>query len=215
MTKETNYKAVIWDFDGTLFDTYTNTVQIFRRVLEEEGIREEYEGHILLLMRNSIPDAYEYYKKVHGLTEEAVRRFFTYESKVDKKAVELYPSAYEVCQKLYEKQVMNLLYTHRDDAAKDYLKIHGLSPYFTECVTANNGFEKKPSPKAVRYLAEKYQLKPETMLMVGDRNIDVLAGKNAGADGCFFKWNKSEKDFEQADYNIYELTHILDIVNLK
>ena len=34
------FKHVIWDFDGTLFDTYPVMAKIFKELLEKEGIEE-------------------------------------------------------------------------------------------------------------------------------------------------------------------------------
>ena len=53
-----------------------------------------------------------------------------------------------------------------------------------EVVTAEQSFARKPDPSAIRYLMEKYDLSPAETIMIGDRELDVLAGHRAGIDSC-------------------------------
>lgn len=46
------YKHIIWDFDGTLFDSYPVMVKAALTVLEEQGIYESYDK-IMSLMKIS------------------------------------------------------------------------------------------------------------------------------------------------------------------
>jgi len=46
------YKHIIWDFDGTLFDTYPVMGSIFKKMLEEERIVESLD-EILKHMKES------------------------------------------------------------------------------------------------------------------------------------------------------------------
>lgn len=93
-------------------------------------------------------------------------------------------------------------YTHKDKLAIEYLKHYNILNYFTECITRKNGFPPKPSPNSILYLIDKYGLEPNNIIMIGDRNIDILAEKSANIKGVFFKWNMNESDLEFADYNI-------------
>ena len=50
-------------------------------------------------------------------------------------------------------------------------------------MTSLDGFPSKPAPDALNYLVQKHGLKKAECVMVGDRDIDLDAGKNAGI-GC-------------------------------
>jgi phosphoglycolate phosphatase len=52
-------------------------------------------------------------------------------------------------------------------------------------VTASSGFKRKPDPESMIYLRVKYHI--TSGLVIGDRNIDVEAGKAAGLDAYLFK----------------------------
>ena len=53
-----------------------------------------------------------------------------------------------------------------------------IAPYFTEVITSESGFLRKPSPESMFYLKDKYHI--TNALVIGDRDIDIEAGKKAG-----------------------------------
>ena len=69
---------------------------------------------------------------------------------------------------------------------------------------------RKPSPEGIEYLLGKYKLPVRECLMIGDRELDVLAGKNAGVDACLFTL---EKDVvSAADYVVDVIDKLNEIV---
>ena len=65
--------------------------------------------------------------------------------------------------------------------------------YFTEVVTATNGFKRKPDPESMLYLKDKYQI--ESGLVIGDRPIDIEAGQAAGFSCYLFDNMKNLEEF--------------------
>ena len=76
------------------------------------------------------------------------------------------------------------LVTHRDHSALDAINAKNLLHLFTGCVIREDGFPRKPDPACLRYLMKKYKVNPEQACMIGDRPLDVQAGRNAGIMGC-------------------------------
>ena len=65
-------------------------------------------------------------------------------------------------------------YTHLDVYKRQVLDILDkaeIASYFTEVVTSENGFARKPSPDSFLYLINKYDIKHG--LVIGDRQIDI------------------------------------------
>ena len=58
--------------------------------------------------------------------------------------------------------------------------MYGLNGLFTDVVTGEDGFPLKPAPDALNALMERNGLKKDACLMLGDRDIDIGAGVNAG-----------------------------------
>ena len=57
---------------------------------------------------------------------------------------------------------------------------------FTDFVTSQHNFPNKPAPDALNYLCNKHGLKKEDCIMIGDRDIDLDSGKNAGMACALF-----------------------------
>ena len=53
--------------------------------------------------------------------------------------------------------------------------------------TENSKTRRKPSPKMIEEAIEKYNLNRENCFMIGDKDIDVQAAKNAKIRGFLFE----------------------------
>ena len=71
------------------------------------------------------------------------------------------------------------IYTHKGNNAFTILRDLGLEPYFTEILTSQSGFARKPNPEVATYLLDKYQLNPEKTYYIGDRTLDVEFAQNS------------------------------------
>ena len=90
------------------------------------------------------------------------------------------PHAKEVLSELKDLGFDHFVYTHRGNSTFQILNKLGLSAYFTEILTRDSGFPRKPDPGAILYLMGKYHLDPGRTCYVGDRNLDMQAAENAG-----------------------------------
>lgn len=198
-----SYTDYIWDLGGTLLDNYQTSAKAFQHVLQQEfGITA------------SVDDIYQ---ALRISTEVAIDQFASdlphFKDLYKKREVQdlkhpvLFPGAREVLAAIVKSGNRNFMISHRDDHVIDILEAAGISHYFTEVVTANNGFDRKPSPDSINYLINKYQLKQA--VMVGDREIDILAGKQAGIDTIYFK-SDDQLDVN-ATHNINRLSDILTL----
>lgn len=76
------FKDIIWDFDGTLFDTYPGMVYAFKKALKDFGI-EEKEDNILKYMKVSVSNAINYAKETYGVEMEFIEKFLYYEKNLE------------------------------------------------------------------------------------------------------------------------------------
>jgi phosphoglycolate phosphatase-like HAD superfamily hydrolase len=65
------YKYIIWDFDGTLFNTYPTISKSFRDLLKQYNIDASL-VEINSKMRISMPTAYQYYLNKYNLEQNFV-----------------------------------------------------------------------------------------------------------------------------------------------
>lgn len=107
---------------------------------------------------------------------------------------------------------MNFLLTHRGKSTIELLRYYDIYKFFTECVTKEYNFKRKPSQDALIYLMEKYELNKEDIIMVGDRKIDIETAINASVHSAYVKFDKMENDLDIANYNITNLKELEGIM---
>ena len=90
------------------------------------------------------------------------------------------PGIPEALRILSERGCRHYLYTHRDKLAWRILEAWDLARWFEDGVTSEDGFPKKPDPSALLHLVRKAGVSPENCVMIGDRSIDLEAGRRAG-----------------------------------
>lgn len=206
-------KHIIWDFDGTLFDSYPGMVNAFLRALKKYEIEAEYD-EVLKLFLNSEKTAVQYYQNQFLLGEELTEVYQDEKSHIDLSNMLPFPYAKEVCQKIKEAGRYNYILTHRGSTTYDILRKNGMVELFTEIVTKDNQFARKPDPEAIYYLLDKYQIHPKEAMIVGDREIEILLGQKAKVKTCFYESGNREPEL-QADYRVKSLEEVLTILNIE
>ncbi len=197
-------KNFIWDFDGMLFDSYPHITTAFQKSMAQDGIEIDY-AEAKKLLEVSYLTAYEYY----NTTEEQIKRFYEYEHDEEMEPIALpFPNTIETIKKVCENGCKNYLYTHRGENAFYYLKKYGIYDCFSDFVTHENGFPSKPAPDAVLYLVNKHNLNKDETVMIGDREIDVMSGINAGVKGCLYTREIKETN---ATYVVDDIIKTLDM----
>ena len=182
---------VIWDFDGTLFDTYPGIVYSFKMALKDNGI-DETDENILKYIKVSASAAISHFRVLYELGDDLVEKFNFYKNNLEPEIVRPFPYALEVCRKVSALGGRNYILTHRGDSTLKFLKHYEMLQYFTEVITKPYGFKRKPDPEAFLYLIEKYKINKSTALVVGDRECEILGGKAVGIRVCLYNTNNIE-----------------------
>ncbi|WEG13530.1 HAD-IA family hydrolase [Pullulanibacillus sp. KACC 23026] len=203
------YKHIIWDFDGTLFDAYPVMGKAFQVTLRGRGIEEPLDA-IMKQMRVSMGHALKHYETKYHIDSAFIEDYEKQRKDRELAYIKPYEGIEELCRFIHTSGRHNYLFTHRGESAITFLKKFGLYNYFTDCITSEHGFERKPSPAGIEFLMEKYKMKHSESIMIGDRDLDVLSGKNAGISGCFF--TESHESSSHADYTIHEFQQLYPIL---
>lgn len=175
-------RHLIWDFDGTLFDTYPALVTAYQRALALHGFSAPCD-EIHALMRKSVDTAFTYYREHLGVGDEVLRDYSRIRAEIEPELARPYPGIPELLRDIVSSGGHSYLCTHRGGSVYSLLDKFGLRELFADFVTSENGFPRKPDPTGVRYLLEKHAIAPEEAAMIGDRTLDVQAGQNAGILG--------------------------------
>ena len=178
--------AFIWDLDGTLLDSYEAILSGIEETFGRFSIPYDKESVREFILKYSVQDLLGQVAEERNLDAEVLNQVRA-QSLAEKNAqVVLMPGAREVLAWADEAGILQFVYTHKGDNAFTILRDLGLECYFTEILTNQSGFARKPSPEAGTYLLDKYELDPRTTYYIGDRTLDVEFAQNSGIQSINF-----------------------------
>ncbi len=192
------FAHVIWDFDGTLFDTYPSMVDALAYALEKRGDLAD-KSEILSLFKISAGVALSHYGEKYECGEDFLADYRARRRAIELDASKPYPDAAALLREITARGGYNYIFTHRGDTLFPMLERHGIRPLFRECITARSGFPRKPDPAGLLYLLQKYAIPQCEALMVGDRLLDIRSGQAAGIATCDY-WDGTGPRVDDADY---------------
>lgn len=170
----------IWDLDGTLLDSYEAILAGIQETYEQYELpfdREEVRKYIL---RYSVKDLLVRDADKYGLNSDELNRVRATSLKEKNTQIPLMTGARDILDWTVEQGIQNFVYTHKSDNAFQVLEDLGVRHHFTEILTSDSGFARKPSPEALLFLIDKYGLEKEHTYYIGDRLLDVETAVNAG-----------------------------------
>ena len=202
--------AFIWDLDGTLLDSYEAILSGIEETFAQFAIPYDKGKVREFILKYSVQDLLVQVAEERKLDVEVLNQVRA-QSLAEKNAqVVLMPGAREVLNWADQAGIQQFVYTHKGDNALIILRDLGLESYFTEILTSQSGFARKPSPEAANYLIDKYQLNPDNTYYIGDRTLDVEFAQNSGIQSLNFL----ESTYE-GNHRIQELVDITYIFEEK
>lgn len=206
-------KAVIWDLDGTLLDSYEVIVESLQLTMQECGIRIPYNEIWQHTIRYSVSSFLKQMSAEHELPVESLKQRYSQISGDKYQDIVCMNHALEVLQQLQDRGVEHYVFTHRGKTTIPVLDHLGLTGFFREILTSQSGFDRKPAPDAIDHLVEKYSLQKSSTYYVGDRSLDMQCAKNAGISGILFlDENTPGESTGDETYMVHDLMEILQIL---
>ena len=205
------YQELIWDFDGTLFDTYPAMCRDLGQVMETLGVPVRQED-LLCRFTRSREQVLTWCAEQAGRTAGEIDRIYrSWVAEHGQPEAHPFPYAGEMLSRFQAAGGRNFIFTHRSESVHDYLAEAGLRAYFTDVVSAGTVYARKPDPAGNLHLIRTYGLDPDRTLAIGDRELDVLAAKRAGIRACLVDPALPET---AADYRIRSLKELGPVLGL-
>jgi HAD superfamily hydrolase (TIGR01509 family) len=204
------FKNIIWDVDGTLFDTYPAITYAISKALAGAGISMAM-NVIDGLARQSVDGCLETLSQRHKLEPDLLhRRFLEAHQAVSLANQPPFPGVREVCAYIQRRGGLSVIVTHRRvESTQRLLAFHNLTAFFAGILSAEQGYPRKPDPALFEAALRQYGLDPATTLAVGDRELDIRGGKAAGLQTCLFGQAKLA---EPADFQVDNFKQLLTIL---
>ena len=208
---------IIFDLDGTLVDSRKDIGNAVNFVLKEVGLRgktiteiSSYIGMgVEVLIRKSLGEAQDILlPKALSIFEEYYRKHSTDNSV-------LYPGVKEILE--YFKDKKKIILTNRNyDFALLTLKACDIYDYFVDIIGGDDIGCMKPSSCPLDQIIHRLDIDKGRTIIVGDMDIDILAGKSAGIITCAVTYGIGKKeDILKAnpDYIIDNLFKLRETIN--
>ncbi len=176
-------KLFIWDFDGTLVDSYPYSSSCMLRAIRDFGFDATY-AEIMEHMLDTISACLKHFTEKFQIPELS-DRFWSYYKVGPDEPVILFEGVKAVLERIEELGGVNLIFTNRNESIFSMLEKAGIAGYFREVVTAvHPNFAWKPAPDAIEYLMRAHGGTVDDTVMIGDRICDLSSGWNAGCKTC-------------------------------
>ncbi|MDR0723055.1 MAG: HAD family hydrolase [Treponema sp.] len=186
-----NYKAIIFDLDGTLVNTLADIATSMNRSLELHGFPrvapQEYRSKVgwgihrlaLLTLPPAVREGGDG-ESIAGVVAKDATRFYTEQPLVYSTP---YPGILELVAELKQRRFKTAVLTNKPDPVA-HLVIDALFPpgSFTRIQGDRIGLPRKPDPRSTREILQALETSPEETLLVGDSEIDM---ETAHAVGCY------------------------------
>ncbi|WP_176397824.1 HAD hydrolase-like protein [Bacillus cereus] len=182
---------ILWDLDGTIFNTYPTIM----KSLQQAAGKELDELQLLSLLKENSAAAFEYF----GLDDSIRENCKTIERGIHPNEKE----PFEYVRDVLENNEVNVIVTHKDKKSVSDLLAHwNMSHLFSEVLCLeDDDFPRKPESDSYEYLHKKYNID----LVIGDRSLDLKPARKLGIPTCSFQNENIEADFYINSYKEFQI----------
>ena len=222
-------KNILWDLDGTLFDTYPSMTTAFADALKKEGVIIHYDEifNLLKFNFNHCLTAVQHRYKLD--VDNLLKNYLHNYKQISLDDQPPFKNVIDVCKLIVKNGGKNVIVTHKDRAASEtLLSEFNIKYLFFDSITKDEKFPLKPNPAAFREIIQRNNLNINETLAVGDRELDIVPGLKLDMKTCLFIDNKNNNLSEiklsmpgksfiytnkiPADLKIYNFKQLCDII---
>ncbi len=204
-----DYKCYLFDFDGTIVDSFESMVYIFLNALERFGLKGEVDE---VLQYSRQPISKTFFDK--GGKKDDLRDFFDVTIGLLNEEINLYKN------KLFEDTLpcinalkekghkVGIVTSNSDSHVKEILEHLNVDPNIFDVIVGFEATDKhKPEAEPILKGMELLNVS-DNVVYVGDSLDDIKSAKNAKVDGILI-----ERHNEYSDYKEEKITSLMELVN--
>ena len=213
--------TILFDLDGTLLNTIDDLADAANWVCAQNGWPQHTVAEYKYMVGNGIPKLVERFSPAEARTPdrlaETLAQFTArYDAhKEDKTAP--YPGIPELLKELKAAGIQTAVFSNKADALCGKIIEHYFGPGAFSAVRGSRpGVPTKPDPTGLWDLMRQLNADPATTLFVGDSDVDILTGHNAGLPAMGAVWGcrgAGELTAAGAEALAFRPGDILDYIN--
>jgi HAD superfamily hydrolase (TIGR01509 family) len=169
-------RAVLFDWDGTLLNSYASDTRAYLTMFRALGV----EWDVAELARHYSPNWYRVYQAARiprGKWDEADRLWTHAYARENPKLVS---GARRIVRILARDFDLAIVTSGNRNRVRQQLREFELTMYFGACVCSEDAPKKKPHPAPLRLALERLRADPADSVYVGDTQEDVEMARRAG-----------------------------------
>ena len=207
-------KAVIFDVDGVLIDSYEANLRFYQDLMVSAGYspptRESYRHMYHMTMRDVIKHVTNSHdeKEIEKIWLLGKNRYVSYHHELITS-----PKKYKsVLYSLHKKYILAIVTSRITGGVFSLPQLSELESLFKTIVYYEDTAKHKPEPDPLLLACERLALKPEEAVYIGDTNTDVQAAKAAEMNVIIY----SKKAISGADANTElfdQIPKLIDTLN--
>jgi HAD superfamily hydrolase (TIGR01549 family) len=208
------FNHVIWDFDGTLFNTYPHIASVINEIIQKDFHCDTNVKQIQNWCEESLNYCFDKIATCYNVNKMKLQDSFNHTSSINIEFHQVpFSGAIEMIQFVRDYGGKNYIITHRGPITLNrLLEYNKMTSYFERIITHEDGFPNKPDPASFLFLMGEYKMSKEDVIAIGDRDIDIHVARNSSIKSCYF--NPEGKTHELADYNIKNLLDLKTILKI-
>jgi HAD superfamily hydrolase (TIGR01509 family) len=203
-------KAVIFDIDGVLLDSYDATYIYYKKLGKLLNLKAPSKADFhkkfyyqptreMFKILNNIKDMAKFNRKL-----EKARGKITSHLQFEK----LIDGSMETLQALHKKYKLGLATSRSKTGLDRYLKFSKTKKFFKAVVGLEHVKNHKPHPEPLLLVARKLKVTPNEAVYVGDAPTDLLAARAAGMRSIIY----GSKKIKGADARIFHLNQLIPAI---
>lgn len=212
-------KAVIFDVDGTLLNTYEDLANAVNNALRIKGFPEHpaekfkiFAGNGTdLMIKRALPEEHRNDETV----AEIRPLYFEYYNAHTGEMTRPYDGIRELLPVLKAKGLKLGVVSNKIDFMTQIVIKEYFGDIFDYVTGQKDGVPTKPDPAMVFAVMDEFGVKPDECIFVGDSGVDAMTGKNSGAHMVGVLWgfrDRAELIANGAEYIISEPSELLKYI---
>ncbi len=207
------FEAALFDIDGTILDSEQFVFQAFRHSVMIHRGREISREDFSQVVGKPLEECYillepNYDPKKLAQTHKDFQRNNLHLSVP-------FANSIAVLRKLSKSGVKIAAVTTRySDTLKKTLELAGVLPFFDVIISGDDVTNFKPHPEPVQKALEILMLSAGRAVMIGDTDVDILAGKEAGTKtiGVTYGFHGEKVREANPDYVVDNISEVLPLI---
>jgi len=203
-------KVIVFDLDGTLFDTRADIVNAVNRARASFELGPLDFDRVVAMVGNGVKVLAERVFRDSPVVPETahstIMEFYT----PDGSTAPLYPGVAETLPRLNAR--LAIVSNKPTELVHGLLRQNGLDGRFDYVAGGDTFPNLKPDPAALHFLMEHFQVSASEILVVGDHSPDIEMAHAAGAFSVYCNYGFFGKDQVGADFTVEAFPELLDVI---